>query len=1429
MTNLPSGISATSFNRTSATTVTFALDGNRTIDYDNNITNLTVECTADEVDDHVGSSLTINTGVVFTADDDAESISISYAGGQITEGTEDGEVITVTLTGGTFVSSLTPGNWSLSNLPTGVSIGNVSSISSTTAEITLSGDRTSDYDSDKISELTVDASEVDDISTNLTSTNTVTFDANDDAETVTMSDDGTIDEDAEHGEVITVSISGGTFAETLTPSNWVLTNLPTGVSLGNVNRVNSTTVELTLSGNRTVDYETNITNATLTIDEDELDDYSSGDYVISTGVTFIAVNDAESISLAWAASPGTNGLEATMDDEALTVTLTGGTFISGAINTGNITASGDATSSGVSIESVAYVDATHITVNLAWNGTDYDVDKNLIITVGGAAYNTGLSNLLQIMVLPATEEAVTVSLSDNGINEGSESIGEIYVSITQDDFVASLDPANWTVNNLPTGVSKGTITRTGDQTATISLSGNRTVDYDSDITNVEVVIAGAEFATQIDPASANTGVTLVADADGESLALSSGTINEGSEDGSVITVTLTGGTYANPINPSNWTVTNLPSGISATSFNRTSATTVTFALDGNRTIDYDNNITNLTVECTADEVDDHVGSSLTINTGVVFTADDDAESISISYAGGQISEGTEDGEVITVTLTGGTFVSSLTPGNWSLSNLPTGVSIGNVSRISSTTAEITLSGDRTSDYDSDKISELTVDASEVDDISTNLTSTNTVTFDANDDAETVTMSDDGTIDEDAEHGEVITVSISGGTFAETLTPSNWVLTNLPTGVSLGNVNRVNSTTVELTLSGNRTVDYETNITDATLTIDQDELDDYSSGDYVISTGVTFIAVNDAESISLAWAASPGTNGLEATMDDEALTVTLTGGTFISGAINTGNITASGDATSSGVSIESVAYVDATHITVNLAWNGTDYDVDKTLTITIDPAAYNNGVSSIDDDIVLTATQEVELNVSATSLNYFGNVEVGTTSSEQSFTVSGSNLNGDISIVPPAGFEISLTSGGSFSATNPILLTPSSGTVASTSIYVRFAPSIRGSYSDNISVSTMGYSDQDVSVGGFGTCTGAVGTIVFTEIADYYSDANMDYLEIFNSGNACVDLDGVTIEQRYTAGTASYSITLSSSNQRNSGGTDYMLLEPGEFAVIVFQNFSDLISNHAINANVAVFSSSTLPIIDGDDRFMLSSPSKAVEDYFGDWDGSTFSSSADKSYERISASSDGEESDSWTISSSTSYGPTPGAPNANPLPVEMVHFSAIEITQGVYLNWSTASEEYTHYFSIQQSTNATDFAEVGQVPAAGFSNTLLNYEFTTELVPDALNYFRLICYDFDGRYTISKTRVIKHQSKMDFGQPRVVDQQLILPVSGDANGNVQINVLDANGRILHQEQCYRVNSQQELRISLNQQLTSGIYYLQIRMNQESYSARFIVNR
>ena len=98
---------------------------------------------------------------------------------------------------------------------------------------------------------------------------------------------------------------------------------------------------------------------------------------------------------------------------------------------------------------------------------------------------------------------------------------------------------------------------------------------------------------------------------------------------------------------------------------------------------------------------------------------------------------------------------------------------------------------------------------------------------------------------------------------------------------------------------------------------------------------------------------------------------------------------------------------------------------------------------------------------------FDTIPTGTISVEQSYTVSGINLTGDISIYAPTGYEITLTSGDYSGTTNEILLSPTSGEVAETTIYVRFAPTSSIYYDQTIIHSCAGAETKYLNVTGQG--------------------------------------------------------------------------------------------------------------------------------------------------------------------------------------------------------------------------------------------------------------------------------------------------------------------------------------------------------------------------
>jgi hypothetical protein len=114
-----------------------------------------------------------------------------------------------------------------------------------------------------------------------------------------------------------------------------------------------------------------------------------------------------------------------------------------------------------------------------------------------------------------------------------------------------------------------------------------------------------------------------------------------------------------------------------------------------------------------------------------------------------------------------------------------------------------------------------------------------------------------------------------------------------------------------------------------------------------------------------------------------------------------------------------------------------------------------------DDVSITAPTPI-ITLSPTTLSGFTYTGAGP-SAEQSFTVTGSTLSSDIVLTAPAGYEISLTSGSGFAGT--LNLTPSSGAVATTTIYIRLKGGlIIGTYNQTLTASS-GVTSQNLTLNG----------------------------------------------------------------------------------------------------------------------------------------------------------------------------------------------------------------------------------------------------------------------------------------------------------------------------------------------------------------------------
>jgi hypothetical protein len=87
----------------------------------------------------------------------------------------------------------------------------------------------------------------------------------------------------------------------------------------------------------------------------------------------------------------------------------------------------------------------------------------------------------------------------------------------------------------------------------------------------------------------------------------------------------------------------------------------------------------------------------------------------------------------------------------------------------------------------------------------------------------------------------------------------------------------------------------------------------------------------------------------------------------------------------------------------------------------------------------------------------------------------------------------------------------------------------------------------------------------------------------------------------------------------------------------------------------------------------------------------------------------------------------------PLPIELVSFGATCEEEGVLLAWSTASELNNDHFTIERSSDVEHWEEVGIVPGAGNSFSLLHYSLVDEAPMSGIAYYRLKQTDLDGTF------------------------------------------------------------------------------------------------
>ena len=171
---------------------------------------------------------------------------------------------------------------------------------------------------------------------------------------------------------------------------------------------------------------------------------------------------------------------------------------------------------------------------------------------------------------------------------------------------------------------------------------------------------------------------------------------------------------------------------------------------------------------------------------------------------------------------------------------------------------------------------------------------------------------------------------------------------------------------------------------------------------------------------------------------------------------------------------------------------------------------------------------------------------------------------------------------------------------------------------------------------------------------------------------------------------------------------------------------------------------------------------------------------------------------------------------NALPVELIRFDAEKENETARIEWETASEINSDYFSIQKSTNGIDFKEFDQVSAAGLSTESVSY-FSYDFNPSAgNNYYQLIAIDQDDTFEKSDVKVVNFKAEDEIELSMKIypnPTQSVANFNFDApeDGIYSIKIFNIVGKIIFSANVMGILGNGEFAINLST-FESGKYFV-----------------
>jgi photosystem II stability/assembly factor-like uncharacterized protein len=182
--------------------------------------------------------------------------------------------------------------------------------------------------------------------------------------------------------------------------------------------------------------------------------------------------------------------------------------------------------------------------------------------------------------------------------------------------------------------------------------------------------------------------------------------------------------------------------------------------------------------------------------------------------------------------------------------------------------------------------------------------------------------------------------------------------------------------------------------------------------------------------------------------------------------------------------------------------------------------------------------------------------------------------------------------------------------------------------------------------------------------------------------------------------------------------------------------------------------------------------------------------------------------------------------SSPLPLQWLQFTATpqEIPRPqVLLQWKTAQEYNTRLFEVERSRDLIQFEKTDEVPAAGFSSAVRNYQTVDEQPWPGTSYYRIRQIDLDGTASYSPMVAVTFQGLKDAFTmwPNLVKSGDPVTVQAALPG-FTASTTDAWGRVLFQQALHEGDN-----LMVLDKLPAGTYYVRMSDGRTAVMKKLVV--